>query len=379
MNTQESFEGEIQGEEEARSIAENGRYEGIIGELLSKGLLEGCVKRTQAEFSARIEASGFAPASKDWEMLTVMRLFHHDTAEHCVRTFEILSYKIHETLIGPSGTPVNLSDNIVAEGVSIPEFLRAALLHDVGKIVIPRSVLDNPISNTKWWDILGAEVHLSGHEAEAVRAHISELSGSPFNLATYREDLSARGVRPIQVCPVGAVLSMDELDDLAKRGFSAESTISEIMTAHEEESRRILETHGLLAEAKLAGMHHNYSRKPLGGEILSVGALQVGADVVGISMADIIHLADVTDALLNPRSYKKEGVPLPKVLSVLVEHANSGKVSREMTYMWIKSELAKSGISEAYKAGFADDLRAIDSFLHGEEVEAKGKIMRRAA
>jgi hypothetical protein len=307
-----------------------------------------------------------------------MRLFHPDTAEHCVRTLEILSHKIHETLVSPDGTLVNLSESIVAEGISVEQFLRGSLLHDVGKIIVPRSILDNSISNAKWWDILGEEIGSTGHGAEMVRDRISRISGMPFNADTYKESLDERGVRPIQVCAIADVLSEGEIAEIVERGFPADSTILEIIMAHEEESRRILEANGFPKEAKLAGMHHNYFQKPAGKTDVSVEALRVGADVIGISMADIIHLADVTDALLNPRAYKGH-IPLPKVLAVLIEHAKSGKVGRGMTYMWIKSELAKNKISEDDKIAFAEDLRAMGDFLEGEEVSVREKLMRKAA
>lgn len=370
--------GKVSSEEEARDITESGAYESIVKELSDKKLLEGCVERTKEEFYLRIEKAHFNPTEKDWEMLTVMRLFHLDTAEHCIRTLEILSHKIHETLIRPDGSAVNLDANIIAENIQIEEFLRAALLHDIGKIVIPRSILDNPLSNTNWWDILSLAVSTPGKEADSIRAHISKLAGVPFSLNTYKNDLNAKEVRPMQVCPVSAILSAEEVSDLTKRGFSSEDTIAEIIMAHEDESRRILESAGFPVEAKLAGMHHNYARENIANESLSVEALQVGADVVGISMADIIHLADVTDALLSPRSYKKQ-MPLPKVLVILIQHAKSGKVSKEMTYMWIKSELAKSNISDEDKIEFAHDLDLIDDFLRGEENGVEGKHMLKAA
>jgi hypothetical protein len=385
MNSEEPVEIEASNQEQielkekrAREIANGGVFENIVDDLLNEKLLEGCIERTKEEFGARIKNAHFEAKDKDWEILTAMRLFHLDTVEHCVRTLEILSHKIHETLTRPDGGSVNLDANIIAENISIEEFLRAALLHDVGKIIVPRSILDNPLSNTNWWQVLGLAINSEGEDSDLIRNHISKLSGVPFNIDTYRKDLDSHDVRPIQVCPVDVILSDSDITDLSKRGFTKENTILEIIMAHEEESRRILEACGFPVEAKLASMHHNYLHRDISGQKSSVEALRVGADVIGISMADIIHLADVTDALVSSRSYKGP-MPISKVLTVLIQHAKGGKVGKEMTYMWIKSELSKNKVSESERAQFADDFKEIDSFLRKEEMEAQSGLIKEAA
>lgn len=385
MNSEEPVGVEISSQEQillkekrARDIANGGVFENIIEDLFNEKLLEGCVERTKEEFSSRIKNAHFEAKDKDWEILTAIRLFHLDTVEHCVRTLEILSHKIHETLIRPDGGSVNLDANIIAENITIDEFLRAALLHDVGKIIVPRSILDNPLSNTNWWQVLSLAINTEGEDADLIRKHITELSGVPFNIDTYRKDLDSHEVRPIQVCPVDVILSAEDISDLSKRGFTKENTILEIIMAHEEESRRILEANGFPVEARLASMHHNYLHKDISAQSSSVEALRVGADVVGISMADIIHLADVTDALVSSRSYKGP-MPISKVLTVLIQHANSGKVGKEMTYMWIKSELSKNKISENEKTQFADDFKEINSFLLNQEREAQMELLGKVA
>lgn len=385
MNSEESVEVEISNQEQAllkekrsRDIANGGVFENIVDDLLNEKLLEGCIERTKEEFGTRIKNAHFEAKDKDWEILTAMRLFHLDTVEHCVRTLEILSHKIHETLTRPDGGSVNLDANIIAENITIDEFLRAALLHDVGKIIVPRSILDNPLSNTNWWQVLSLAINSGGEDSDLIRKHITELSGAPFNIDTYRKDLDSHEVRPIQVCPVDVILSLEDISDLSKRGFTKENTILEIIMAHEEESRRILEASGFPTEAKLASMHHNYSHKDMSTQSSSVEALRVGADVIGISMADIIHLADVTDALVSSRAYKGP-MPISKVLTILIQHANSGKVGREMTYMWIKSELSKNKVSENEKTQFADDFKEIDLFLLKQERDAKAERLGKVA
>ncbi|TSC54889.1 MAG: Uncharacterized protein LiPW30_355 [Parcubacteria group bacterium LiPW_30] len=385
MNSEEPVEVEVSNQEQieikekrAREIANGGVFENIVEDLFDEKLLEGCIEKTKEDFGARIKNAHFEAKEKDWEILTAIRLFHLDTAEHCVRTLEILSHKIHETLTRPDGGSVNLDTNIIAENITIEEFLRAALLHDVGKIIVPRSILDNPLSNTNWWQVLSLAINSEGEDSDLIRNHIAKLSGAPFNIDTYRKDLDSHDVRPIQVCPVDVILPPEDISDLAKRGFTKENTILEIIMAHEEESRRILEASGFPVEAKLASMHHNYLHRDIGGQNSSVEALRVGADVVGISMADIIHLADVTDALVSSRSYKGP-MPISKVLTILIQHANSGKVGKEMTYMWIKSELSKNKISEDEKMQFADDFKEINLFLSKQEKEAQVEFMAEAA
>ena len=365
-------------EKRAREIANAGVFENIIEDLFSEKLLEGCIEKTKEDFGARIKNAHFEANDKDWEILTAMRLFHLDTVEHCVRTLEILSHKIHETLTRPDGGSVNLDANIIAENISIEEFLRAALLHDVGKIIVPRSILDNPLSNTNWWQVLSLAINSEGKDSDLIRNHIAQLSGVPFNIDTYRKDLDSHEVRPIQVCPVDIILPASDIVDLSKRGFTKENTILEIIMAHEEESRRILEACGFPVEAKLASMHHNYLHRDISGQKSSIEALRVGADVVGISMADIIHLADVTDALVSSRSYKGP-MPVSKVLMVLIQHANSGKVGKEMTYMWIKSELLKNKVSESERAQFADDFKEIELFFHNQERASQRELTREVA
>ncbi|NTU98938.1 HD domain-containing protein, partial [Candidatus Falkowbacteria bacterium] len=108
----------------------------------------------------------------------------------------------------------------------------------------------------------------------------------------------------------------------------------EIVETHEDASRQILEFYGLKKAAKVASQHHNY-RKAAPESVFRIP--QLGIDV---SEADILHLADVQHALLQSRSYRK-GLTSLKALRIMAEQAMDGKVGKEISCLWIKSEMDK--------------------------------------
>ena len=152
---------------------------------------------------------------------------------------------------------------------------------------------------------------------------------------------------------------MHKLED---RGFSRMATERDVLQKHESESGRILTFEGCTLEGVLAGHHHNYKREKT-PYVMSVSMLHMSAETVGLGMADLIHMADVTDAIRSKRSYK-ESMSDMEVLYVIAHDAKNGKIDPFTAYVWVSNQYEsareKSGEKEE------DMVRYVDDFLKEE-------------
>jgi HD-GYP domain-containing protein (c-di-GMP phosphodiesterase class II) len=294
------------GELRAREIAESGNYTKISETLSSEGLLDDQIKRVQEVVGGDIEFL----TQKDWEMLTVLELFDVVTFEHCLKTHEIAKDKIERVL----DDDVVIADFIRSEVINIEKFYRACLLHDIGKVEIPKPILNK----------------------------------------VFHEDWDS---------PAVDVLDEADIENVRAMGFDVGRSSNEIMKHHERSSEKILSDVGLRVEAILVGQHHNYEGKS--SDELKM-PLATSALCISLNLADIMHLADVQQAMEQERPYKQREAKI-NVLAVLVSHAKQGLVDKYITYLWVKDELKDVTDEEIDDEEMKKNIEFVNSFLDSHD------------
>ncbi len=339
----------------AQAIAGEGKYEDIVEKLRESGALSFCVAKMQHAYGGRLTLDHFSMTERDWEMFAVLWLYDTDTLEHSVRTFE-LAYRIitHPFIEPSSGETVVFEDCLLRTDVSTEQFLRAALFHDIGKVIIPREVLRNALDDEEVLVRILPEGTLTDKE-EGKQAFLRMLYSN--------------GVRPIDVVPLSELFDgkryAEFLSDLKRRGFSEMATLKDVVRMHEPESRRILSSLGHATEALLAGTHHNYHREE---HRYVVHILNITCAV-----SDLIRIADITDALRSARWYKRPLSEL-EVLFILTQDALAGRIHPRLAYLWVNDRYAaleKRGthLFSAKDEDAKEEMRAIEMFLEKEKRE----------
>lgn len=340
------------------------RYSRIIGLLEESHLLTSEIERVKKQYGENLGEFGATLSEDVWAMLTVLELFDVGTIHHCIETYHLAKNKIEHTFFKNSRLEsFSLIDSF--SKVGLPTFYRACLLHDIGKVEIPYSVVINRITDSDCADMLFA--HKKEALLPALRNHtgnsdfeIPENIHSGEDLLAYLHD-SLR-TRPQALAPIRLLLgNMTEGDvekisiQLAHCGRSLDDSLISIVRTHDDYSRKILEESGMGVEAVLAGSHHISTGQEY--RIL-IGTLQVTVD-----LAHIIHLADVQNAIMSMRHYKPEQTPL-EALKILAVHAQHGLVDSYIAYVWIADELNQmKDIEESERESYA----YIANFLDAEK------------
>ncbi len=299
----------------------------------------------------------FIPAEQDWEMLAILHDHDADTGKHSVDTYKIARDKINRPLRLSSNTddvfPLTFRQMFAEENVPVDRFLRACLLHDIGKLAMPPALLTNHIH-----DDICAEI-LFAHEAdlaEPIRRALELKTTDPLpqDAKSLLDALDAKGLRPQSILPIKFLLAEEDVEQMRDvlhqlqikahgtlRHLTIDDSLLTVLRTHEAYSERMLKSAGLSLEAILAGSHHSRTRQPQ--EKIENGVsykIALGTLQVTINIADLIHLSDVTEALLSERSYKGAMTPLA-TLAKLVEHAERGLVDPFVTYLWVADDMVR--------------------------------------
>lgn len=283
LNSESANEAEYKiGENYARTIIKNNDFGEASRILAEEDLLTPEVLRTKEEYANELENADFM-TSRDWELLTMIDLYSPELAVHCIETYEIVRSRIDQIHIGSE----TIAEAISGE-VSMDEFYRACLLHDIGKTLIPEAILNNTLEPGEWETTISAN----------------------------------------QVFPE------EDINELERRGISADRTFREIIELHELASKQLLEDEGLSIEGEIAGQHHNYRHAeyqyPTSSQTIGIGA----------NLSDLLHLADEEQALMSKRSYKPS-FSHTTVLDILVQDAEKGAINKELTALWVQNELTE--------------------------------------
>ena len=312
----------------AREIAGKGDYEKIQRELTNSGLLEREKYRVQKEYD-RVFSFFTEVNDRVLEMFTILDLYHRGTAEHCAETYLRAKAKIEKRL----ASGFVLSTLFDQEFVSTNEFLCACLLHDIGKVEIPRFIISHTM-NDDVMNIFLRGLVLDDRDPDII-ARIQETAGKQLLMVSAEEldaYLKEHNLRSVHFVPARMVLASSEVAELRERGIDPEMSLMDIIRSHEDHSRIILGRAGLPVESELAGLHHNY--RGLGPRYpLAEGSLHISVDI-----EELLHIADVEQALSEVRGYKK-GFSTPRVLRIIMEEVISGRIPKEAAYLWVDDEM----------------------------------------
>lgn len=314
----------------AREICSQRIFEKIYIEMKSSGLMQNEIYKTQKLLP--IEALSLYNFSiKDLEMLTIVRLFDNKTFSHSIDTCLTARKKIDRSLEGG----FSFFDVIRAEEVSIEQFMRACLFHDIGKIIIPHFLLNSNYTDENWAQAFS---HMPKWRMRWIimkhkLAVPKKLLDDPESLMEF---IIKKRIRAVKFVPISLLFSKKQIRDLNTDGFHDGMSFLKIIQAHEKESSKILEFMGYATEAKIAGAHHNYEKE---SKLKQNGKPNYIIKKSNLS-ADILHLADIQEAMKSNRPYLTQR-PIFRTLAFMVDNAEKGLVDCRIVYIWIKDELEK--------------------------------------
>ncbi|KKQ44491.1 MAG: hypothetical protein US63_C0026G0010 [Candidatus Moranbacteria bacterium GW2011_GWC2_37_8] len=290
------------------------------------------IKQTKTNYAEQLASATFLD-SKDWKILTGLRLFNMETFEHSIGTYLIAKNKIKERL-------TEIGIEIQHEGVRLEQFYRACLFHDIGKMAIPDFVLSKKATNLDW--VTG---FMTLDEEERVAILVEKdlpipndiIYGTPQDMTNY---LEKERIRAIDFVPAKTLFNPEEvhvLKDIYPE-MAENDSLKSFLRIHEKKSEEILQGLGFILEAFLAGNHHNYKHadKKLGEKPATLSALHISIEIA----STILHLADIQQALDSNRSYHSKHNTL-RIMAFLVDDAKNEIIDSKLTARWIKDEMLK--------------------------------------
>lgn len=382
--------------EKARAIVKAGGFDATLSKLKEEGLLETVIEETKQKYtkndSPRYErhlaGAGFLN-DQDWKLVTLMDLFDPETMEHEMNVFNLSVDHLGQSAFVPvssqslegktykGGYSVSLEQLFEHEGVLKEHFLRAALHHDIGKIDIPDIVLTNRTTDEEWIHIMSRQIaagdtDLSQKLSERLGVDVNELFQASGSVEVFEEKtaglMKEKKYRGKDIIPVRYALPEEGSAELRERGFSPDSTLADIIRIHEERSGDILRNEGFVIEAELAENHHNYHLNDLRGDKEINKPMSIGTLVLNVCLADVLHIADVEQAMQAKRVYKKAFSPF-ETWSSICDLAEEGKVTKEVAYIWLKTEIDEMGEAgyEKLKGEHHGEEAHLEHFLQQEE------------
>ena len=347
LNNTEQLES-VSEEELARGIIQSNDFQRSSKELEQEGILAGQVTRVMELYGDSLEGSEFL-TGRDWELLTMIELYSPDLSVHSIETYLLVRSKIETIYIGSE----TVAQVIEKERVSLDEFYRACLLHDIGKLHIPEDILDNTLTKDDWVDYIYKELHDNPSDVVLERLGLSgDEKMDDVNIAAILEE---NNLSPRSILPIRSVLAAEQIENLEERGVSANLTFKEVCDSHEISSQETLESEGLHTEALIAGQHHNYQHRPY---VFPVSSKTVG---VGADLSELLHLADVEQSLTSKRSYKSSFSHLD-VLHLLIENIERESVDKGMAALWMKADISNLVI-DGDNQDHVDKLNGIKLFV----------------
>ncbi len=342
------------------SVAGRGSFDETYQKMTEHGDedFEICVRNMESDMRKLLSSEEYEEAeaclSESGKKMLAL-LWVYDSAvlfPHSVRTFRIGLEKFKRQF-SIDGVSLRFFDAVVSRAIgdssrdSKQLFLEALLLHDVGKLDIPASVIDNAVTDRESISYVArlsfeernhllqkalpndkkGEMSLWLERLEKMNVHEREeaiqnaLGGARMNTVMpircldhiehwnrRRENSNASG-NPFSDDLVRSDYPEDQADmrELQSSGLSPDQTLGEILDLHEEHSRQILEKYHLYIPAVIAGHHHSSNIRETSSEMLA--------------LFTIIRFCDEFEAMTAKRQYNPLGRPRMQALSMIVDEA----------------------------------------------------------
>ncbi len=252
----------------------------------------------------------------------ILSVLHHKyeiTFDHSFAVAEIANKQYEE-----------FEKELEEASVSRDSYLRAALLHDVGKLGMPDPILKSSLSNRNFHDIF---MHHKDNEPAFINSKLStngktveDLSNGDIEQLDYRDFVS------LSQCYEG-----DEpaLDEIRKFGIDPDTTsFMDALKMHERLSEQIVKNMDIPDKdvvAGIVGSHHHYSRKD--DEVQGFPK-----DIIRISVtaSELLHLADVYQAIVQQREYDEHPYSQIDALNIIMEQTEKGVFPADIAKRWMK-------------------------------------------
>ncbi len=312
-----------------REMVRSGNFAQDLETLRAEGRLEKEIDRVKHAYEERIQGSNSFMDQKAWEAFTIIDLFHPETAEHCVETLHLAREKMESALHGSNQTAgesaVIFSKIFNMDRNALNVFYRACLLHDIGKVNVSYEIITNTASDQDVAKVL--YLHINEYGRVLKDRHLAIIA-NPDKLL---EALKRKNTRPNGIVRAVDILSPESATILRRRGIDVDNkTLPDIIREHEEQSQKILEALGMAGESWIAGHHHDYKNE--------LKEIPVEIHGVRVLLAEILHLADVIQAMTGKRGYKKPHTKLG-ALDILVDQAMHKMVDPNLTALWVRDEM----------------------------------------
>jgi len=285
--------------------------------------------------------NSFQINEKDWDILTVLKLFDRETYEHSIGVFLLASEKIKLSF----WNDVQVKQKIEEILGEIDIFYRACLFHDIGKIVIPSFILKNSLSDKDWvfrfYRIIKKRKNKISFSAKQRFKKYNLLhffdkivyANNPKDILKIFQD---KNLRPVQIIPLRHGISRWKLRKLRKDyGWEGNISLYELIKIHEKESYNILLNLGYKTEAFLA-RHHSIDSQEKNYNL----RLFSDENFTESSIASLIHLADIQDALENDRYYHRAFSKLD-VLVLMINDFQKKNIGKKIFHLWMNDEFSK--------------------------------------
>lgn len=299
----------------------------IKTELDTNNLLNSNIIEFKKKYKSELDRIAFL-TELDIELCTTIYIYDEDLFKHCLETYFLIAEKMGRKL----DLEINLTELFSEIGIDEVTFFRASLLHDIGKIFIPKLILNNDTNHTEMLAILRDLLKTNDHiTVKNLKKHIKDKNflSEEFDLLTI---LKQSKKRSSHIVPIKHLLNIEQ-SVIEKYQIDTNKSLMDIIETHEYYSEKILAEVGYLTESKLAGSHHNYHG--LGsGFICKVERFELSFDIV-----ELLRVADITQALSNVRNYKKDNFSKIKIWKIILEENKAGYISDFITYIWLKDEL----------------------------------------
>lgn len=226
------------------------------------------------------------------------------------------------------------------QGMPREAFLRAALLHDVGKLSLPDCILKGSMT---WRDFEEKFFELKNTDFDFINHRLLERGLIPPGSSV--GNMSDNEIRAMKVNYRDYVTldqcysdDKDSLEEIRKYNIdpSAISFMDALRLHETASSQLILQMENIpdgYLVAELAGSHHNYSREKdeqyhPAKEVLRVTVLA----------SELLHLADVYQAIRQSRPYKQKHSHI-EAMYIIMQEAQEGRFDVGIVKRWLRKIL----------------------------------------